>query len=140
MSEREPWVSLITVDGILYLHAEGIKKYGGDFSGPREGCLEGSLGAAWNLELYAAPEGSLKCLSFCAGLLYYLVKNHCFTDGNKRIAWMAAMESIRTLGLTVKASDDEAEKFCMDVISGTIKHATDVVSWLAKRLEEFPVI
>lgn len=48
------------------------------------------------------------------------------------------MEAIRTLGLTVKASDEEAEKFCLDIISGTVKRATDVVPWLARRLEEFP--
>ncbi len=140
MSEREPWLNLITVDGILDLHAEGIQKHGGDLSKPQEGCLERSLGAAWYLHLYATPEGGLPYLSFCGGVLYYLVMNHCFTDGNKRIGWTAAMEILRTLGVSIKASDDEAEKFCLDVISGAIEQATDVVSWFAKRLEEFPVV
>jgi death-on-curing protein len=140
VSEREPWVGLITADGVRELHAAGIQKFGGDFSAPQEGCLERSLGAAWSLEVYGSPDGALPCLSFCAGLLYYLVMNHCFTDGNKRTAWTSAMEAIRTLGLTVRASDDEAEKFCLDIISGTVKRATDVVPWLAKRLEEFPVV
>ena len=111
MSEREPWLNLITVDGILDLHAEGIQKHGGDLSKPQEGCLERSLGAAWYLHLYATPEGGLPYLSFCGGVLYYLVMNHCFTDGNKRIGWTAAMEILRTLGVSIKASDDEAEKF-----------------------------
>jgi death-on-curing protein len=140
VSEREPWVNLITVDDILDLHGEGIKRHGGDLSTPQEGCLERSLGAAWSLEVYGSPDDAIPCLSFCAGLLYYLVMNHCFTDGNKRIGWMSAMEALRSKGLTIAASDDEAEKFCLDIISGTIKHATDVVPWLAKRLEEYPIV
>jgi hypothetical protein len=50
------------------------------------------------------------------------------------------MEVLRMLGLTINATDDEAEQFCLDIISGTVKHAIDVVSWIAKRLEEFPVV
>lgn len=140
MSDREPWVHLITVNGILDLHAEGIKKYGGDFSAPQEGCLERSLGAAWSLEVYGAPDNALPRLSFCSGLLYYLVMNHCFTDGNKRIGWMSAVEVLRSLGLTIKATDEEAENLCLDIIGGTVKHATDVIPWIAKRLQEFPVV
>ncbi len=140
MSEREPWVNLITLDSITDMHAEGIKRYGGDFSDPQTGCIERSLGAAWSLEVYGSPADALPCLSFCAGLLYYLVMNHCFTDGNKRVGWMSAMEALRSLGLTIKATDDEAEQFCLDIISGAVKRATDVIPWLAKRLEEFPVI
>jgi death-on-curing protein len=140
MSEGEPWEHLTGLDEIIQLHEDGIRRYGGDLSTPREGCVEGSLGAAWSFELYMASPDAYEGLCFCSGLLYYLVKNHCFTDGNKRIAWMAAMESLRVLGLTVKASDDEAEQFCLDVISGSVKDATAVVSWIASRLEEFPVI
>lgn len=140
MSEREPWVNLITVESILELHAEGIERYGGDYSMPQEGCVERSLGAAWSLEVYGSPADARPCLSFCAGLLYYLVMNHCFTDGNKRIGWMSVTETLRSLGLTIEATDDEAEKFCLDIISGAVKRATDVVPWLAHRLEEFPVI
>ncbi len=44
-------------------------------------------------------------------LLYYLMKNHCFVDGNKRVGWAACMEVLRALGLTVTATDKEAEDF-----------------------------
>jgi death-on-curing protein len=140
VSEREPWAHLLNYETVIELHREGIERFGGDLSAPQPGCLERSLGAAWSLELYAAPEDARQCLCFCSGLIYYLVKNHCFTDGNKRIAWMAAMEALRCLGLTVLATDDEAEKFCLDVISGEIKNAIDVVPWVAQRLEEFTSI
>ena len=140
MSEREPWVDLITTDDILDLHAEGIRRYGGDGSPPKEGCVEGCLGAAWHLQVYRSPEDAWPCLSFCAGLLYYLTMNHCFIDGNKRIGWMSAMEVLRSLGLTVKANEEEAVQFCLDITSSSVKCATDVIPWLAQRLEEFPVV
>jgi death-on-curing protein len=137
VSEREPWSNLVAQDTLIDLHEESIARYKGEFSPPQRGCLERSLGAAWNLELYTAPEGARRCLNFCSGLLFYLIKNHCFLDGNKRIAWMAAMETLRQFGLTVRATDEEAEKFCKDIISGEIKKALDVVLWIEPRLEEF---
>jgi death on curing protein len=137
VSEREPWIHLTTYDQILLLHEESIKRFGGNFSTPRDGCVEGSLGAAWSFELYMATPDARQGLSFSGALLFYLIKNHCFTDGNKRIAWLSAIEVLRMLGLTVSADADEAEQFCLDVISGTIKDTSGVVSWIARRLEEF---
>lgn len=59
---------------------------------------------------------------------------------NKRVAWAACMEVLRSLGLTIGATDDEAERFCIDVItgSGSVKNAVDICIWLAPRLEALP--
>jgi death-on-curing protein len=137
---QEPWNRLITVDDILELYEEGIRRYGGDFSQPTAGCVEGSLGAAYNAELYAQSEDSKCGLCFAGCLLFYLTQNHCFTDGNKRIGWMAAAEVLRRLGLTIKATDDEANLFCLKIACGEIGKATDVPLWLAQRLEEYTEI
>jgi hypothetical protein len=37
-------------------------------------------------------------------------------------------------GLTVKVTDDDAERFCLSVASGQIKSADEVIIWLADRL------
>ncbi len=78
----QPWEDLITMDTIVDLHGELIDRYGGDKTGPRAGCVEGSLGAAWNAELYTAAEDAVRGLCFAGCLLFYLLKNHCFIDGN----------------------------------------------------------
>jgi death-on-curing protein len=101
---EEPWAHLISFAVVFELQAESIRRFGADATPtPREGCLEGSLGAAWNAELYAASENAIQGLCFAGCLLYYLIMNHCFMDGNKRVAWTACMEVLRLLGLTVNA-------------------------------------
>jgi death-on-curing protein len=75
-------------------------------------------------------------------LLFYLVSNHCFVDGNKRIGWLAAMRVLLSFGLTVSATDDEAEAFCMRIADSqkadAIRDGQDVVIWLSERLEAVP--
>ena len=70
----EPWAHLISVAEILELHAENINLYGGDSTPtPREGCIDGSLGAAWSAEAYAGSESAVPGLCFSGYLLYYLI-------------------------------------------------------------------
>ena len=135
----EPWDGLVSLASIVELHGEAISRYGGDGTPtPHDGCVEKSLGAAWNAELYAGPDGGVPGLCFAGCLLYYLIKNHCFIDGNKRVAWATSMEVLRGLGVTIDATDDAAEQFCLDVISGTVGDAVDVAAWLADRLVALP--
>jgi death-on-curing protein len=138
---EQPWARFVSFEEVLDIHAECIKLFGGDATPtPKDGCVEGSLGAAWNAELYSGAEDSTEGLCFAGCVLFYLVKNHCFVDGNKRVAWAACMEALRSLGLTVAATDDEAETFCLEVITGTgpVRSAVDVCLWLAPRLEAVP--
>lgn len=139
MSAAQPWGGLASRESICDLHAEGIARYGGDGTPePSEGCVEKSLGAAWNAELYAGAEGGVRGLCFAGCLMFYLIENHCFVDGNKRVGWASCMEALRGLGLTITATDDEVEQFCGDIVNGSIENAVDVSVWLADRLIELP--
>ena len=130
-----PWSQLISMDTVLELQQEGISRYGGiNTANPKDGCVERSLGAAWNAELYMANEDALQGLLFAGCLLFYLAKNHCFIDGNKRVAWMAAMEVLLRLDLTLDISEDEAEAYCLSILSGEVAEATDVSVWMADRV------
>ncbi len=134
----EPWAHLVSRDVILEIHRECIARFGGDPSNtPKGGCVERSIGAAWSAELYSENPDAVEGLCFAGCLLYYLIKNHCFVDGNKRVGWAACMEVLRTLGLTVHATDDEIEEFCLAIIENDppqVKGAVDVAVWLAPRL------
>jgi death-on-curing protein len=135
----EPWAHLISVEVISELHAENIKLYGGDSTPtPREGCIEGSLGAAWSAEGYAGSDNAVPGLCFSGYLLYYLILNHCFMDGNKRVAWAACMEVLRSIGLTVDATDDKVERFCLSIIEKSVASAAAVTEWLASKLIALP--
>lgn len=134
MSEREPWEHLITVDDIARLNAEGIERYGGLLGPPKDGCVESSVGAAYQAESYIADEDTVPGLVFCGYLLFYLLKNHCFVEGNKRAAWTSAMFALLSLGLTLQATQEEAFTCCAQIIEGTMGSGADVVEWIAARL------
>ena len=72
----EPWSEWITATQIIALHAQGLREHGGkNGSPPEKGCLERSLGAAYNAELYSMPEVDsetiISGLCFCGYLLFY---------------------------------------------------------------------
>jgi len=120
---------------VFALYREGMRRYGGDASDPKPGCVERSLAAAWNAEAYTDITGQrLPGLVFAGYLLVYLAMNHCFTDGNKRVAWSAALSVLLGHGLTIEATADEAEQLMLDVIKGTIADGMGVANWLAERL------
>jgi prophage maintenance system killer protein len=76
----------ITVQDVRKLVASMKAKFGGSklFGAEKDGSLESSIETIYQTfegkDLYATPE--IKA----ANLLYFMVKNHSFTDGNKRIA------------------------------------------------------
>jgi death on curing protein len=136
---ESPWADLISVEVICQLHAEGLKQFGG-LPTPISplACIDGSLGAAWSAELYAGSEHAIPGLCFSGCLLYYLNMNHCFVEGNKRVAWAACVEVLRQLGLTLNATDDEAEQLFIDIMNSSVQSAVEVSLWLAPRLEVLP--
>lgn len=140
-ADARPWAHLITREAVQDIHSDCIAQFGGDSTPQaREGCVEASIGAAWTAELYAG-ENESGGLCFAGSLLYYLVKNHCFVDGNKRVGWAACMEVLRSLGITVNATDDEIEALVTGIASGRsseradVEQAVDVTTWLAPRLQ-----
>ena len=85
--------------------------------------------------MYTATENSIEGLCFAGCLLYYLAMNHCFGDGNKRVAWLAAMHVLNEFGLTVRASNQQAEEYVHSLLDPSCKNtATDVAVWFAERL------
>ena len=135
MSPLEPWSALITDGNIRELYIEGIKKYGGMRSNPKEGCLEGALGAAWSAEVYNEfPEHAIAGLCFSGYLLFYLSTKHCYIDGNKRVGWISMVRVLLSLGLTVEVSEEEAKVYCLAIADGQIENGSHVVKWIAERL------
>jgi death on curing protein len=138
MSAATPWDHLIPMSEVSSLYAEGIRRYGGESSPPKPGCLEQSCGNAYTAELYNESE-SIPGLAFSGYLLFYLTRDHCFVDGNKRIAWLCSMRVLASLGLTVGCSQDDAEELCKRIADSTledaIKDGAEVVLWIAEHLE-----
>jgi death-on-curing protein len=138
MTNSHPWADFIGQETIDLLYAEGIKRWGGAGSSPTAGCIDASLGAAFNAEMYSADEdsqeGLIAGLIFSGYLLFYLATKHCYLDGNKRIAWASSMFILLKLGLTIMATEDKVVEFCLSIARGDIKNGSEVVRWMAERL------
>jgi death-on-curing protein len=131
--------NLITPERVMALHREGSARYGGDPT-QREGdveCVDGRIGGAVNAAAYS-PEGDDDSgLIFAAFLLYYLAKGHCFVDGNKRVAWLAAIECFKNIQVTMAADEDEAYELVINVSSeGSKVTPAEIAIWMAERLED----
>jgi prophage maintenance system killer protein len=129
-----PWADLISAERIDQLHGEGLARYGGDPGVLHRGCVDGALGSAWTAEGYTRQSQSINGLAFAAHLLFYLVRDSCYVDGNKRVSWTSAMEVLHRLNLSVSATDEEAETFCLQVLAHEVDGGAEVQVWLAERL------
>ena len=67
-------------------------------------------------------------------LVYALVQNHPFWDGNKRIAAAALRLFVQRNAAHIDASDQELQQFTTRIARGDM-HDSDLQAWLAKHLE-----
>lgn len=112
------------------LIAEVLRQHGQQPVTGDSACLERSIGAAVMLEQYADEHNRLL---FAVGLLYYLALNHCYLDGNKRVAWMAMQDALRELGVHVCASDVEAENTVLAVATRRMGR-DELADWVANHI------
>jgi death-on-curing protein len=134
--DRAPWSGLITIERLLELHQVALAKYGGR-EGPTgpEACVDAAVGAAWSAELYTTgKKHRTGGLPFGAYLMFYVARRHCFTDGNKRVAWMAGIDVLAQHNLAVRATVEEARDMIEAILSHAIDSGEQVTTWLAPRL------
>jgi len=120
---------------VLELHRRTIEEHGGFFGPPKDGCVESSLDAATNATLYGALPDAPDSVSLAVHALFYLAKNHCFPDGNKRIAWATFIDLLREAHLRVDATEDEGTEFVLQLAGGN-NRPDAIFSWAAPRLVE----
>lgn len=131
-------MSWISVGRVIEMYCEGIERYGGLGAVPPSAseCVKSCIGNAGLAEQYVTDEASLQPgLVFVGFLLFYLVKDHCFPDGNKRVGWLAAMEILADLGIAINASTEDAFNFVDEISCGNVENGRQVVQWLAQRVE-----
>ncbi len=109
----------------------------GAASPPRAGCIPGALGNAWTAELYRCDEEAEKAgLLFAAYLFVYLVRGHCFVDGNKRVAWLALLQVLAHYHVQPTCDTSDVVELCDNLLlPGSLMDADDVLDWLIARLE-----
>jgi death-on-curing protein len=109
------------VDDVIYIHAQVVAQSGGSYGLRDRGALESSVAQPMQsfdgIELY--PDIPAKS----AALGFFLVSNHPFVDGNKRVAHAALAVTLRLNGYLLSASVDEQERIMLRVASGELTRA-----------------
>lgn len=117
----------LTSEEVLTLHQLLIDKYGGD-SGVRDwGLIESALQRPQigfgDQEAY--PDVLMKA----AVLLYSLVNNHGFIDGNKRVGFAACSTFLLLNKIELDATDKDVVAMALDVAKGKADEHT-IYSWI----------
>ncbi|MDZ7269571.1 MAG: type II toxin-antitoxin system death-on-curing family toxin [candidate division KSB1 bacterium] len=129
-------ITYLTIDEVIALHDYAIRRFGGAGGLADRGKLEASIAApiqnVFGTELY--PD----LWSKAAVLFFLLIKNHPFTDGNKRTALYALLRFLEVNGFTISGiSNDELYQFTIDVASSLLNQ-DKIVEWLKTHTVSMP--
>ncbi len=108
----------LSLDEVIALHAEQVRRFGGA-PGLRDSALLESALAMPRATFDGEP---LHPTSFeaAAAYLFHLARNHPFVDGNKRAALAAALVFLWLNGFRVEADDDALTELVVGVAGGTV--------------------
>ena len=116
-----------TLDEALYLHELLVKRFGGE-PGLRDGGLLESA-------LSRPRSGYYRSLSEqAAALMQSLARNHCFVDGNKRLAFALAAVFLEMNEYALVAGADDAERFLIDRVIVGHAEVDEIAGWIEQHL------
>ena len=115
----------LTLEEILAIHEDRIRKYGGS-SGLRDlGLLQSAMGS-----VTATFDGAFlneTIFEMAAAYLYGICRNHPFIDGNKRTALACALAFLRLNGIRIRSGEDEVYDLVTGVAAGRVSKAAVAV-------------
>jgi death on curing protein len=118
------WVPLRAVAA---MHAELVSEHGG-LAGPvRIAELEAALGRPQHHYNYSDPSPSLESLAAAYG--YSLPRNHCFADGNKRIALAVIDVFLQMNRRELTAEEVNAAEIVQSVAAGKLTE-DELATWI----------
>ncbi len=130
-------IEAMTADAIVALNLQAVQTFGGSHGILQEGCPERCTKNAEMAEYYEGNgEADELGLTYISALMYYLIENHCFLDGNKRTGLAVGLHLFYEMGATLNATNEELVKMCEDVAEGVIPDRPALAAWLAERLIE----
>jgi death-on-curing protein len=115
---------------VCAIHNEIIVESGGTAGILNKGALESTLFKPKNLYHY---EEDVTLYKLAASYGYGLVKNHCFVDGNKRIALISVYTFLAINGIELIASETDAANFFLELAASLGKQEEDMnrlANWL----------
>ncbi len=115
----------LSLDEVLALHEDQIRRYGGRTGLRDVGLLESALGGAAATFDSAFLHGTLE--EMAAAILHGICRNHPFIDGNKRTAVAAALVFLEMNGVSIDAGEDEFYELVIGVAEGRVSKSAVAV-------------
>jgi death-on-curing protein len=121
---KEPiWLTRSIVEAI---HISQIREHGGQYGIRDRNLLESAIARPMNRWVYE-KESDIVILAAAYG--YGLAKNHCFIDGNKRVAFMAVYTFLGLNGYEIDATEPEVVDLMLGVADSSISEE-QLINWL----------
>lgn len=113
----------------LAIHDRQLAEHGGPVGVRDAAALETALGRPRNQWVY----GEIDLCALAAAYAYGVARNHPFTDGNKRTAWVLARLFLALNDVRVGFAPEDAIKMVLALASGSLGEA-EVAKWFKARL------
>jgi len=120
-------VKLLTKKQIILLHRQLIKETGGSDGIRDEGLLESAILSP--LQTFDDSELFPSVEEKAARLGFGLIRNHAFSDGNKRIGAHAMLILLEINGVGINYTQKELSSIIMEIASGE-KGYPDLLLWV----------
>ena len=117
----------LTKKQVIQMHSLLINETGGSDGIRDEGLLESALNAPF--QTFGGEELYKTAQSKAAKLGYYLINNHPFVDGNKRIGVLVVLVYLELNGIDVTATDDELIQLGLGLAGGSVTDK-ELLSWI----------
>ena len=123
----------LTAEDVVALYREGIGEPELRYCDGLASAVGRPQQSAFGEEVY--PTLTLKA----AALMQSLAENHCFVDGNKRIAWICTKVFLQLNEVTMHAGDVEGLDLLVDRVAHKIS-IVEIADWIARRVSDFNII
>jgi death-on-curing protein len=126
---KQPW-RWLSLDVLYAVHAEQLVEHGG-LAGLRDANALGSaLARAEQLAHYGSPDAAELAAAYGFGI----ARNHPFSDGNKRTAFVATELFLVLNGFELQATDADCVMTMLGLAAGDIDE-TSFGAWIRARIQ-----
>ena len=118
----------LETDVVVFLHDQLLREYGGAHGVQKDDLLQSALSRPLNRLAYSEA-GTVDLFDLAAAYAFGLVKNHAFTDANKRTAWAVTALFLKVNGAIFTAPTPEIIETVVQLAAGQVDEAA-FAAWL----------
>ncbi len=130
MTEADHGWNWIGEEVALAAHDAMLAEFGGLAGVRDENAMHSALAKPRNLAVYGSPDAAALAASYAYGLL----RNHPFSDGNKRTGYALAIVFLLDNGFAFTGSDIESIETMLAVAAGAMSE-DDLATWFRARVQ-----